>query len=498
MNRVAAGAVAGAAAGCAATGVMYVAEAVVGTRPLPELLQEPILGAMPGVLFGLLIDNLQHLGKVLEEAGLVLMMIVVSAGLGVLYGRHPRRGLPLLAAAGVWLLVVLALLPAAGQGLLGLVGGPAVPFVWALVMVVQAVVLQLAYGILTAPVPDAAADPDRRRLLRLVPGGIALAGLGVAGARLLPGWYSSVAHPPEAGAAGPTPDLTPTGSFYLVSKNFTDPVVAERGWQLRVRGLVAHPQALDTAALRALPRRVQIMTLECISNDVGGEQISTGEFAGVSLRDVVGTAQPTANAAWITFRARDGFTESMPLAMAQGAPEILVGYELNGAPLPDRHGFPARILIPGHYGMKGPKWLDEIELAASENGGFWEAQGWSRQAVVKTMARFDLPRDGYIVRAGAVSLSGVAFAGTRGIEGVEWSADGGRSWLAAQVRPPPSPLSWVHWSATWTPPREGPYKLSVRATDGNGELQTATRRPSYPDGSSGYHSIRVSVARNGA
>ena len=172
----------------------------------------------------------------------------------------------------------------------------------------------------------------------------------------------------------------------------------------------------------------------------------------------------------------------------------MVAYELDGAPLPQRHGYPARILIPGHYGMKGPKWLDSIELANQELRGYWEQQGWDHNALVKTTARFDEPRDGDIVKVGAIQLGGVAFAGTRGIGKVEYTTDGSR-WSPADFDPPLSELTWVVWRATWTPANEGAYRLMVRAVDAMGSRQDPRNAPSYPDGASGYHTVQVSVSR---
>jgi hypothetical protein len=184
------------------------------------------------------------------------------------------------------------------------------------------------------------------------------------------------------------------------------------------------------------------------------------------------------------------------MSTIQAAPEILVVYDLDGMPLPVEHGFPARILIPGHYGMKSPKWLDRIDLVSHEAGGYWEQQGWDHNALVRTMSRFDMPRDSDIVKIGPVSVAGVSFAGLRGIGKVEYSTDGGRSWTAALTAPPLSPLTWVLWSATWTPSTEGSYQLKVRATDGTGALQESRGAPSYPDGSRGYHTIQVNIAKS--
>jgi len=145
--------------------------------------------------------------------------------------------------------------------------------------------------------------------------------------------------------------------------------------------------------------------------------------------------------------------------------------------------------------MKGPKWLESIDVVDHESGGYWEQQGWDHNAVVKTTARYDAPREGDIVRLGPLQLSGVAFAGTRGISRVEYSTDDRRTWNPADFRPPLSPLTWVVWQASWTPSVEGAYKLQVRANDGGAVLQDAASAPSYPNGASGYHTIHIDVAK---
>src|SRR5260370_5158528 len=126
--------------------------------------------------------------------------------------------------------------------------------------------------------------------------------------------------------------------------------------------------------------------------------MSAGGFTGVRLSDLLAMAGPRTNGTWAAFKARDGYAESLPLSLIQGAPELLVAYDLDGAPLPEAHGFPARILLPGHYGMKGPKWLNSIELVDHENGGFRESPGWDHNAAVQTTAPLPSPRHGALLQ----------------------------------------------------------------------------------------------------
>ncbi len=485
----------GALAGLSLVALMYFANLLFGLKPLPQVLSAPLLALMPGFVFGFLIDTLQHAGKVVEEVGLILAMIIGLGLLGAAWAWTSRRWdfqhSALAFSAAGWAVVTAILLPLSGEGFLGLDDGPTTPLIWAVLFAVYAVVLQLG----AESAEPAGADPGRRRLLTAVPlsiGFISVAGLAL---RLLPGWYQAIFNPPEAGLSGASPEVTPVQNFYLVSKNFGDPVVESRGWSLSVGGLVDHSLKLSLLDLRGLPSRTEYVTLECISNDVGGPLMSTGSFTGVSLRELLAMANPRVDGTWAAFKARDGYAESLPITLIRGAPEILVAYDLDGSPLPDSHGFPARMLIPGHYGMKGPKWLDSIEVVNHESGGYWEQQGWDHNAVVKTTARFDVPREGDVVQLGLVPLSGVAFSGTRGISAVQYSPDNGRNWVQADFKPALSPLTWVVWSATWTPGVEGAYTLLVRATDGEGSIQDSASAPSFPAGASGYHTIRIAVSR---
>jgi DMSO/TMAO reductase YedYZ molybdopterin-dependent catalytic subunit len=477
----------------AAAALMYVGSGLIGLRTLPEALQPPLLAVMPGPVFGFLIDRLQHAGKVLEEAGLLLAMVAGLVVLGGLAGRLAERGrLPrsgLMAGAVAWLAVTLILLPLAGDGLLGLNRGLTQPLGWAIVFAAYALLWEAFWSSSASPEPDA----GRRRLLTALPVGVALGSLGILGFLKVPGWIQAAASPPESGLSGPVPEITPVPNFYIVSKNFNDPVVSASGWSLRLTGLVQKSLSLSYAQMQSVPAVTEIVTMECVSNDVGGPLMSTGRFTGIPIRDLVVMASPTSRAAALAFKARDGFTESAPLKMIMEDATILVAYRLDGQPLPDKHGFPARVLMPGRYGMRAPKWLEEIELTGSDGGGYWEGQGWDHQAIVKTTARFDTPQDGALVRRGHVELAGVAFAGTRGVQAVEWSADGGKSWAPADLSPPLSPLTWVLWRASWTPAQEGAYSLKVRARDGQGQLQSSKLAPSFPDGASGYHTIRISV-----
>jgi DMSO/TMAO reductase YedYZ molybdopterin-dependent catalytic subunit len=171
-------------------------------------------------------------------------------------------------------------------------------------------------------------------------------------------------------------------------------------------------------------------------------------------------------------------------------PSTLLVYDLDGQPLPTKHGFPLRVLANGMYGMKNPKWLTQVDLVATAQPGFWEQQGWTPGAPVQTMARIDTPKN-FAVGTGLTDIAGVAFAADRGIQRVEVSTDGGSTWNTAELLPSIGPSTWVFWHLTWQAPSAGTATLVARAVDGAGQIQTSRQADAFPNGASGYHTVQV-------
>jgi len=324
-------------------------------------------------------------------------------------------------------------------------------------------------------------------------GGLSGAGslkLGTVPKRIVPAPTPNYAA--VAPVAGQTPEVTSAANFYYVSKNFiNDPQLNAATWQLRIGGTVDHPYTLSYAELQALPVTERYHTLECISNEIGGDLMSNALFRGTKLADILNRAGIQQGATNLIFKAADGYSDSLHLAQALD-PRALVVYHINGEPLPQPHGFPARLLVPNLYGMKNGKWLTDLDLGSGTYTGYWEERGWTREAVVKMMSRIDTPHDGQGLSPRATSIAGVAFAGERGISEVQVSVDAGQTWQTANLRRPLGALTWTLWELPWTP-TTGRYVITCRAVDLDGNVQQPDQAPTLPDGASGYHVVTVAV-----
>ncbi|MDH5292589.1 MAG: molybdopterin-binding oxidoreductase, partial [Acidimicrobiia bacterium] len=151
-----------------------------------------------------------------------------------------------------------------------------------------------------------------------------------------------------------------------------------------------------------------------------------------------------------------------------------------------------RLVVSGLYGyVSATKWLQDIELTTWDGfDAYWIPRGWAKEAPIKTQSRIDTPVG--TAAAGPRAIAGVAWAPGRGISRVEVRIDEG-DWVEAELSDPLSKDAWIQWNLAWDP-APGTYVIQVRATDGDGQTQTEAVAPPAPDGATGYHSVRVSVA----
>jgi DMSO/TMAO reductase YedYZ molybdopterin-dependent catalytic subunit len=288
------------------------------------------------------------------------------------------------------------------------------------------------------------------------------------------------------------PDVTANADFYVVDEAIVDPSVDVRAWRLVVDGNIEAPQRITFDELIDLPSVEQYHSLECIGNSVGGPLIGNALWVGVPVATLLLRARVRDGTRNVIFRSTDGYSSALPLDAATDL-RTLVAFGMNGRTLPREHGFPARLLIPGRYGMKNVKWLERISAMSGDYQGFWEQRGWSDEALVYTMSRIDVPGPHDVLQAGrTTTIGGIAYAGARGISKVEASTDGGRTWRTAQLGRRFSAIAWRRWAIEWTP-QTGFQRLVVRAYDDAGTRQISNEQDPLPNGGTGLHTFQVEV-----
>jgi DMSO/TMAO reductase YedYZ molybdopterin-dependent catalytic subunit len=423
---------------------------------------------------------------------LVLLGCVVAAGLL----SRTRVWPGLLVATGLGVVGFVAVLSRPDLGQLGFLA-PAASLVTGVAL------FHLLHGR-----ADPATSGDRRAFLRLS-AGVAV-GAGVLGGfgQLLTSRVDveasrrdvgrlRVAEPAPrvpAGAdfPGTTPFITSNRDFYRIDTALTVPRVTADEWRLRVHGLVERELTFDFADVRDRRLVERPITMACVSNEVGGSLVSTANFVGVPLREILDEAGVRREADQLLSTSVDGFTAGSPvdtvLDPARGA-LLVIG--MNDEPLPVEHGFPARLVVPGLYGyVSATKWVTDLELTTfAAKQGYWIPRGWSAQGPVKTQSRIDTPSDGS-TSGTSVTVAGVAWAPTVGIDRVEVGADG--EWQDAELATEVDRNTWRMWQAT-VELEPGEHRIAVRATDRTGRTQTERVAPSAPDGATGWHTISVAV-----
>ena len=360
-------------------------------------------------------------------------------------------------------------------------------------------------------VDGAGQPPGRRRFLALAVGAIGAAAVAVPGGRRL--WAQRVAAARAAvvlpSASSPAPPLpakvsvrvpgvepfvTKAADFYRIDTALTVPQMEPKDWRLRIHGRVKRPLTLTYEQLLARPMVERYITLACVSNEVGGELVGNARWLGVPIKDLLDEVDPVDSADQVVSRSVDGYTAGTPTAALRDGRDALLAVGMNGEPLPVEHGFPVRMVVPGLYGyVSATKWLTELELSRfSDFSAYWVRRDYAALAPVKTQSRIDTPAAGKRLKQGLVMVAGVAWAQHRGVSAVEVRVDDG-PWQQAQLAAVPSVDTWRQWSWQWqaTP---GEHRLQVRATDNTGQVQTGQVHNPLPDGATGRHTIKVTVA----
>ncbi|MBW4721536.1 molybdopterin-dependent oxidoreductase [Saccharothrix obliqua] len=439
--------------------------------------------------------------KVVLLTGMAVVIAAAAALAGVLSRRGPLPGTLLATALGLVGVAAVLTRPALGPAA---VSAPLTS------LVVGVVVFRRLHGFARRAFPSHVdgelhgSGLDRRRFLFTSAAVVATACVAGVTGRFLGGRVDveasrrairltpDVAAPPiPAGAdfagAGTPAFITSNADFYRVDTALSVPRLRAEDWRLRVHGMVDRELVLTYEDLLSRPLVERTISLCCVSNEVGGRYISTANFIGVSLRDLLTEAGVRPGADQLVTRSADGWTCGTPVEDVGGDALLAIG--MNGEPLPAEHGFPVRMVVPGLYGfVSATKWLVDAELTTfADFDAYWVKRDWARRAPIKTMSRIDRPKAFEQVPAGRFVAAGVAWAQHKGVDKVEVRIDGG-AWRTTTLSTEVNVDTWRMWRVELDLPA-GAHTLEVRATDRTGYTQTGDRAEPIPDGAAGWHAI---------
>jgi DMSO/TMAO reductase YedYZ molybdopterin-dependent catalytic subunit len=293
--------------------------------------------------------------------------------------------------------------------------------------------------------------------------------------------------------SGLTPIVVGNATFYRIDTALVVPTIDPEEWTLTIKGMVDREIVLTYDEIASMPLVEKYATLSCVSNEVGDRLVGNALWTGVFLRDILEMAGVQQGAEQVVGRSVDGWTSGFPTEFAFDDRDAMLVIGMNREVLPAKHGFPARLVVPGLYGyVSATKWLTEIELTTWDSfDGYWIPRGWSKEGPIKTQSRIDRPRNRSKVDAGSFAIAGVAWAPTVGVDYVEVQIDGGE-WQFAELSEPLSGSSWIQWKLD-ADLGEGEHIISVRATDATGFTQSEVEVPPAPNGAEGWHTIRVNA-----
>jgi DMSO/TMAO reductase YedYZ molybdopterin-dependent catalytic subunit len=482
----------------------------------PSFVAAPVSGffarQLPDVVIRYAITVLGSLGQqlnLLSAIAVVVGFVAVLAATGIALGREVNnRAVPaVLTGVGTW--AVAAVLT--GEVLLALGAAAPAAGIVALAAVIRSVELGKEHGTL-----------DGRR--EVVGAGLSVFGIGAAS------YVLGRQRTPGKGAVGSSPDLGDVGTgstnstsnttqrqsllergrarsfdfpdsnerppmdglvsdvesgyFYQVDINAVDPTVDESSWSLDVTGAVENEVSLGYEELKSMPTEDRFETLRCVGEKLNGHKMDTALWTGVPIMDIVERASPQSGCGCVMLRAEDDYFEEFPIAAMEDG---LLAYGMNDRVLPRAHGYPVRALVPGHWGEISVKWIDEIEILEREADGYWEQRGWHGTGPVNTVAKIHHTSQ----QDGRVTLGGHAYAGTRGIQTVEVSTDGGSTWTEAELTEPLEGMDvWRQWRYQYDHPGSS-HEVVARATDGTGALQPKAESKPFPSGPTGWVSKTI-------
>jgi DMSO/TMAO reductase YedYZ molybdopterin-dependent catalytic subunit len=288
---------------------------------------------------------------------------------------------------------------------------------------------------------------------------------------------------------------TNADDFYLIDTTILSrPAIRPREWQLRIHGMVDKEVTLSYADLVGREITEDWITLNCVSNVVGGSLIGNAWWSGVRLAGILAELGIQDGAEAVLQTSDDGWTCGTPISALVDDRNAMLAVYMNGEPLTVEHGFPVRTIVPGLYGyVSACKWVVDMKVTTFDDvDAYWTQRGWSEMGPVKIASRIDVPDGGADVQAGRFVCAGSAWKQHTGIEGVEVSLDSG-PWTRATLARVPNNDTWVQWKAELDLD-EGDHELRVRAIGKDGDVQTGVERDVLPDGATGWHSVDFSAS----
>jgi len=285
--------------------------------------------------------------------------------------------------------------------------------------------------------------------------------------------------------------ITPNENFYQIDTAINPPLIDPATWRLTITGMVKTPLTFTYEEILKRPLFELDDTMSCVSNPVGGPLVGNARWLGCRLDDLIHEAGPLSSADQVLASSADGFGAGFPISALDGR-DAMIAVGMNGEALPIKHGYPARVIVPGLYGyVSATKWVTNIELTRFDlKQGFWISRGWSQLGQIKMESRIDTPTQGERLKNQPTYIAGVAWAPDEGIARVQVSVDG--TWQEAILGPELSGTTWRQWWLTWTPTL-GNHQISVRVVSKSGEVQTQAIADVAPDGATGWHQIAVNV-----
>lgn len=507
---------AGLIAGAAGLATSYLVASLLSIRESPVVaVADLVIRLTPGAIAEAAIDLLGKADKPALVIGILLIIAVVFAGLGSLARR-------------TWWA------PAVGYGVLAVIGAVAVlarngaHLTDALPVAVGFVTWLVALSLLTEPLRHDAAAADRSAGDQATAGSTAGATAGsdssrrgfLVGAAAIVGVSAvlglvgrivgggrrkveetrrllrleEVTEPrmpvgTRVGVDGVSPWMTPADEFYLIDTAIVRPAIEPQEWTLRIHGMVDREVTLTYDDLVARKFTQSWITLNCVSNPVGGDLIGNAWWSGIRVSDLLAEAGVDPGADAVLQTSADDWSCGTPLSALTDDRNAMLAVAMNGRPLPIDHGFPVRTIVPGLYGyVSACKWVVDWEVTRfADISAYWTERGWGEMGPVKMSSRVEVPGSGDDVAAGSVTVAGVAWSQHTGIAGVEVAVDGG-AWQSATLAEVPNDDTWVQWRAE-VDVEAGDHLVKVRAIDNAGEVQTSVERDVLPDGATGLHEI---------